>query len=224
MRLPMRLDARSIALRAGVAALLGGCLVVLPSVGVRAQGAGLGGLFDQLFGAPPRQVEAPPSAAPAFQEQYRRRLRSASRPRHRYAALNVSEPLSLRIGDRQKPLDMKNGAAAALLRDETLRPGDIVILKTGARVYTGSAGGKRTMRDFEAADSSSMVSRKTRALLAAMVAPRGALPAAEARRVAGRVNRIVPKQAAPAKAEPAVVQQAAAPMRVINPWIAKPAR
>ncbi|MGM9458289.1 hypothetical protein, partial [Lacticaseibacillus rhamnosus] len=63
----------------------------------------------------------------------------------RYAAL----PVKIHVSDRQKPLDMSNGPAAALLKDETLRPGDIVVFKSGAQVFAGRSGRQHTMSDFE---------------------------------------------------------------------------
>jgi hypothetical protein len=38
-----------------------------------------------------------------------------------------------------------------LLRDDTLRPGDIVMFPDGPRVFAGSPGGKHTIHDFVAA-------------------------------------------------------------------------
>lgn len=191
-----------------------GCLVLMPATGVLAQD-GLGGLFQQLFGGGPRPVETvAPSTAEAAPASYRRRHRGAQRVRSRYAALGQGEPLSLRIADRQIPLDMKAGPVAALLKDETLRPGDIVILKTGARVFTGEREKTHTMSDFEAVDRSPLVTRKTRALLAAMIAPRGALPLDEARRLAAKLKAVGPKTAASAP-----IEEARTAMRVINPWV-----
>lgn len=195
-----------------------GCLIAMPSAGVLAQDGG--DFFQRLFGVAPRPVEAvAPSAGPGASPYRSRRRAAVRRPRSRYAALGQGEPLSLRITDRQAPLDMKAGPVAALMKDETLRPGDIVILKTGARVFTGEREKTHDLADFEPVDRSSLVSRKTRALLAAMIAPRGALPVDEARRLAASLKRIGPKPAADAP-----VAAEARAMRVINPWNAAEAR
>lgn len=190
------------------------CLVTMPSAGVVAQDGG--DFFQRLFGGA-RPVEAVAPAAGYAPAPYRRRHRGVLRLRSRYAALGKGEPLSLRITDRQTPLDMKAGPVAALLKDETLRPGDIVILKTGARVFTGPSEKTHTMSDFEAVDRSPLVTRRTRAMLAAMIAPRGALPVDEARRRAAGLKAIG------RKAPQAAVEEARA-MRVINPWNAAEAR
>ncbi|AWN39152.1 hypothetical protein DK427_21300 [Methylobacterium radiodurans] len=183
-----------------------------------------GGLFEALFGRP-QATQPQPTVQPQVQYPtygygqeggYRQRSRRAARPqlRTRYTALHKSEPLKVKITDRQTPLDMSAGAAAALMRDETLRPGDIVILKSGPQVYTGSVEKRHTMRDFEPAQSSRLIGKQTRRQLAAMVAPVGALPADEARRVLARLKR-TPRSPA-AVPEQAVAQAGA--MRVINAW------
>jgi hypothetical protein len=183
-----------------------------------------GGLFEALFGrpqaAPQQQAPQPQVQVPAYghgyDDGYRRRARRVERPRPRtrYTALHKPEPLKVKITDRQTPLDMSAGPAAALMRDETLRPGDIVILKSGPQVFTGSVEKRHTMRDFEPAQSSPLVGKQTRRQLAAMVTPVGALPADEARRVLARMKR-TPRSPA------AVPEQATAQvsgMRVINAW------
>lgn len=206
----------------GAVVALAAAGVLLGSAAVHAQEEGLGGLFRQLFSpAQPAPQAAPPPAdvqMPAPERYYGRRQPRAARlrPKVRYAALPKPEPLKVRITDRQQPLDMKAGAAAALLKDETLRPGDIVILKDGARVFTGAPDKRHAMHEFEPVDHSRKVDKKTRRLLAAMIAPVGALPADEARRQMARLKRgTAPKEAAP-------VQTEAAAMRVINPWSTNP--
>ncbi len=61
---------------------------------------------------------------------------------------------------------MKGGATAALLKDETLRPGDIVVLNAGARVFTGNPDKRHAIRDFEPVQNSRLVSKGTRKVLA----------------------------------------------------------
>ncbi|GJD79039.1 hypothetical protein [Methylobacterium gregans] len=183
-----------------------------------------GGLFEALFGrsqaAPQQPVAQPQVQVPVYgygsDTGYRRRSHRVERPRPRtrYTALHKPEPLKVKITDRQTPLDMSAGPAAALMRDETLRPGDIVILKSGPQVYTGGIEKRHTLRDFEPAQSSRLIGKQTRRQLAAMVTPVGALPADEARRVLARMKR-GPRSPA-ALPEQATAQ--ASPIRVINAW------
>lgn len=185
------------------------------------------GFFEALFGrarqeAPASQVQ--PQVQGGYGPSYRRHDRSAARqrPRTRYAALPKSEPLKVKITDRQTPLDMSQGPAAALMKDETLRPGDIVILKSGPQVFTGPVEKRHTLRDFEPAQNSRLVDKRTRQQLAAMVAPVGALPADEARRVLARMKRNAPRNLAPVSAEARAGTADPAAMRVINVWTARP--
>ncbi|MDR7037306.1 MULTISPECIES: hypothetical protein [Methylobacterium] len=209
----------------GFALTLAAAGIVLGTAAVHAQEEGLGGLFRQLFSpAQPTPQTAPPAEVqmPSAARYYGRRHAQGGRvrPKVRYAALPKPEPLKVRITDRQQPLDMKAGAAAALLRDETLRPGDIVILKDGARVFTGNPDKKHAMHEFEPVDRSRQVDKKTRRLLAGMMAPVGALPADEARRQMARLKRAAtPRHSEPLQAE--AVQTEAA-VRVINPWSTSP--
>ncbi|KAB1072037.1 hypothetical protein [Methylobacterium planeticum] len=211
--------------RRALVVLASTCLLVGTVASVHAQdGGGLGGLFQQLFGGgqAAQQAQQPaevqmPSPERYYGRRHDRRSEGARlRPKIRYAALPKPEPLKVRITDRQTPLDMKAGPAAALMRDETLRPGDIVVLKDGARVFTGNPDKRHAMHEFEAVDTSSRVDKKTRRLLAAMIAPVGALPADEARKVLARLRK------APRDAVPAAQQAEVASMRVINPWNARP--
>ncbi len=176
------------------------------------------GFFEALFGRA-RQPEPVVQQAEPVQSRatriYSRRHAERPRLRTRYAALPKAEPLKVTITDRQKPLDMSGGAAAALMRDPTLRPGDIVILDGGARVFTGSVEKRHTPQDFQPVRSSRLVDARTKRDLAAMVAPVGALPADEARRQLARLKRGAPT------AHPAIATEAQATpatMRVINVW------
>ncbi len=169
------------------------------------------GFLDMLFGARPA-VQSAPAAQPDA-TLYRPRARIGAvrhKLRTRYAAL----PVKIRVSERQKPLDMSQGAAAALMRDETLRPGDIVILKTGAHVFEGDKGTKHAMSDFEPVQRSTSIDRKTRSLLAGMTRPAGALAPGEARRMVARSLK-----ASPAPEGPVL---RSAEIRVISPWRTAP--
>ncbi|MCJ2114939.1 hypothetical protein MKK64_27655 [Methylobacterium sp. E-025] len=188
----------------------------------QAQAAELG-FFEALFGGarPAAQAQAPEPSQPAYSGgAYRPRIRRAMsprlrlRPRTRYAALPAAEPLKVRITDRQKPIDMTGGAAAALMKDETLRPGDIVVLSSGARVFTGDPDAAHTMRDFAPVERSAYVDRGTRKQLAALMAPASALPADQARKFVERLKS-TPRT-------PATLMPQQASMRVISPWTVAP--
>lgn len=182
-------------------------------------------LFEALFGGGrPAEVQQPsqPGFSPgAPNREYRPRSRRAARQhiRIRYAAL----PIKIRVSERdkaddsgrQKALDMSKGPVAALLKDDTLRPGDIVVFNTGARIFTGNPEKTHALRDFEPVQNSTRIDKRTRQQLAAMLAPVGALPADEARKVLARLKKATPRTDEPA------IQQAVA-MRVINPWSKAP--
>ncbi|GJE59288.1 hypothetical protein [Methylobacterium trifolii] len=170
------------------------------------------GFFEALFsgGRPAPQVQqSQPDAYGAMPYRQHSRRAARQRPRIRYAAL----PVKIHVRER-KAIDMTGGPVAALMRDETLRPGDIVVLNTGARVFTGDPDASHSLRDFEPVQTSRLVGSQTRKQLAAMMTPIGALPADEARRVMARMKKDAPRTAAP------VAQQAS--MRVINPWTKAP--
>lgn len=182
------------------------------------------GLFERLF-APQQPVQqmAPAVQSPDYGYETRRAVRrplaNRARPKIRYVALQRSEPLQLKVTDRQTPLDLKAGPAAAFMKDETLRPGDIVVLKEGMKVFVGRPDGRHVAADFENIGRSDFVDRHTRLKLAAMTMPIGAMPAAEARKAMARV-RIMPASDSAAATGPAQVQASA--MRVINPWTTAP--
>jgi hypothetical protein len=78
---------------------------------------------------------------------------------------------------------------AALIHDASLRKGDIVITPSGIKVSIGPRGKQHAAGEFELVSRSSAVDRRTRKLLAAMVAPSGALPADEARKLMATLQR-----------------------------------
>jgi hypothetical protein len=57
---------------------------------------------------------------------------------------------------------------AAILRDPTLRYGDVVVFPDGPRVFRGDAGGRHTLQDFVMLSSSRDVPGQTRKKLLAM--------------------------------------------------------
>ncbi|GJE03133.1 hypothetical protein [Methylobacterium isbiliense] len=180
-----------------VLALASGMILVSTAVAVQAADDGFAGLFRNLFSAP-APIQAAPTAAPlpdAYGRPMRRlrrersQARAALRARARYVALpkpEAAETKPVKVERPSGPFDPRT----ALLRDPTLRPGDIVILPEGPRVFKGESGAaKHRMSDFEDVSRSRTVSTKTRRDLMAMTAPAGALPADEARRVMARLRR-----------------------------------
>lgn len=175
-------------------------------------------------------------AAERVEQAYRsRRTARSQEPRARYAALPKAETVK---ADKAKLTGETQGAdkfnnkqfvdqkainadpTAAILRDPTLRAGDIVVTGDGPKVFTGSSGKEKAtgvrhrLRDFADVKSSKAVDKKTRQLLLAMMAPVGALPAHEARKFLSKMRKIAPDE------EIAPVETAARTdsPRVIMPW------
>ena len=128
----------------------------------------------------------------------------------RQTALNLQAPLNLQV-----PLNMKDGPASVFLRDQTLRPGDIVVLKDGARVFTGSPDKPHAIKDFESIGRSDFIDRHTRTKVMAMLAPAGAVSLADARKQV-EISKVLPT----AVTSPVQVQASA--VRVVYPWKAAP--
>jgi len=98
------------------------------------------------------------------------------------------------------------------MHDATLRRGDIVITTDGAKVFTGKPQEYHAGSEFEPVSRSKAVSRKTRSLLAAMVAPRGARPANEAAKATAKLS-------ASPSTDPVTVQAHASTLRVVYPGL-----
>ncbi|TNC13465.1 hypothetical protein FF100_11760 [Methylobacterium terricola] len=197
-------------LRAIALTVTSGCLLIVSGAGARAaDGDGLD-FLRQIF-APPQATYAPaPVAQPYAVQPYDAPARSrvsrrnrlavqakAMRGRTRYVALpkadvkpekNEPKPLAVTVSPL-KSLD----ARTALLRDPTLRPGDIVIMPEGPRVFHGESGSeKHKMTDFQDVNRPGVVASKTRKELLAMTAPIGALPADAARRMMAQYQKATP--------------------------------
>lgn len=196
-------------LRAMLLTVTSGCLLIASSAGARAaDGDGLD-FLRQIF-SPPQATYAPapvaqpyavqPYDAPIRQRATRRNRLAAQakamRGRTRYVALPKAEvkpqkevkPLAISVSPL-KSLD----ARTALMRDPTLRPGDIVIMPEGPRVFHGESGSdKHRMSDFQDVNRPGVVANKTRKELLAMTTPIGALPADAARRMMARYQKATP--------------------------------
>ncbi|WP_194075113.1 hypothetical protein [Methylobacterium durans] len=161
------------------------------------------------------------------QSARRRQLKDAQaqvRPKVRYAALPRPEKVKA-VAEKPKASEAQaalwryaGNPNAALMHDSTLRKGDIVITTNGPKVFTGKTEARHAAGDFEPVSRSSAVDRKTRTLLAAMVAPHGAVPADEARKAMAKLSR----SSEPATA-PAATQAQASGMRVVYPSADQPA-
>ncbi|GJD60813.1 hypothetical protein [Methylobacterium frigidaeris] len=190
-------------MRALLLAMSSGCLLIASSAGARAENDGLD-FLRQIFSGPaaaPAPVAQPyavqPYDAPIRQRASRRNRLAAQakalRGRTRYVALPKAEakpqkevkPLAIAVSPL-KSLD----ARTALLRDPTLRPGDIVIMPEGPRVFHGDPDSdKHKMSDFQDVNRPGVVAAKTRKELLAMTAPIGALPADAARRMMAQYQK-----------------------------------
>ena len=202
---------------------------------------GLGGLLQQLFAPHPAPVSQPvptpavqPSVGGRAYESYRRHawwqsarrhqpkeVYARVRPKVRYAALPKAEKVRS-VVEKPKPSAVQSAVWSyardpdgALMHDGTLRKGDIVITTEGAKVFTGKAQEHHAGDEFEAVTSSSAVSHKTRALVAALVAPRGALPANEAAKAMAKLR-------ASPSADAVTVQAHASTLRVVYPAPSQP--
>ncbi|ACA19867.1 conserved hypothetical protein [Methylobacterium sp. 4-46] len=129
---------------------------------------------------------------PRAQIRPKQKVRYAALPRPEQVREKVEKPAPKpKLADNAALTLAKAGdPGAALLRDATLRRGDIVITAQGPRVFTGKGGDQHRVGDFEDAGRSSSLDRRTRKLLAAMVAPAGALLAEEARRSLAKLRRV----------------------------------
>lgn len=133
------------------------------------------------------------------QSARRRQLKESQlqvKPKVRYASLPKPAKVAAPPDKAQPPaasVDLREYAGnpdAAFMHDSTLRKGDIVITTSGPRVFKGKTGERHAAAEFEPAGRSSAVDRKTRKLLAAMVAPHGALPAYEADKLLANQRRL----------------------------------
>ena len=152
-------------------------------------------------------------------QQQLRDLQAQVKPKVRYTALPkaekvsaISEKASQRSAGTTEVWKYAGNPDAALLHDSTLRKGGIVITTAGPKVFAGKAGERHAAGEFEPASRSSAVDRKTRKLLATMVAPHGALPADEARKLMAKLPPSSGQSGAPA-----APQAQSADLRVVYP-------
>lgn len=107
----------------------------------------------------------------------------------------------------------------AILNDRTLRAGDIVVLPSGPKVFTGFSDKRHRLSEFEDVKHSRLVDRKTRQQLLAMMVPVGAMPADQARKVmALKVKLAPPEEIAAVDAKGDTEAGEPTQPRVIMPW------
>ncbi|KQQ31352.1 hypothetical protein ASF53_01175 [Methylobacterium sp. Leaf123] len=216
--------------------LASSAFILSTAAGVHAQEGGLGGLFQQLFS--PQRAAPAPVVAPIqvygggeVNERYRwRRHRGTadrSRPKVRYAALPKDDGLGI---SGKQPVDSKAIAAnptAALLRDETLRPGDIVVMPNGPKVFMGhddrgrgrgAKAARHRMSDFEDVKHARTLNAKTRRQLMAMMLPHGAMPAEEVRKALAKARRLAPQETIEPLTRQARAETGPKATRIISPW------
>lgn len=215
-------------------------IVLLTGFNVRAQESDF---WDTLFGG--GQRAAPP--APTYQRSYDRRdtrgtrgrdVRNADRRDTQTRGKGEAKPGTVRFVSLQKaapfqglaalpgikqPVDQKAIAkdpGGAILKDRTLRAGDIVVMPDGPKVFRGVAGRLHKPSDFEDVKRSHYVDSGTRKKLLAMMTPIGAMPADAARKVMAVKLKLAPPEeieASEAEARNEPKPEIATP-RVIVPW------
>jgi hypothetical protein len=129
---------------------------------VSAQAQGLFGFLRALT-----QPAAPAPAPQPFGYQPDSALeqpRRKARPRLKPVAMEQAE---IKKPVEPKPVGEIPNPVPALLADNTLRPGDMVMFPDGLRVFTGKPGGPHKLADFKPlAQARKHLSRETRKLVA----------------------------------------------------------
>lgn len=113
----------------------------------------------------PRVRRSPSPARPRYVS-----LPRPARVNTRHASVPPAMKETVRSEDKAKllPRRLAEDPVAALMKDPTLRPGDIVVLPGGAKVFKGRAAAPYRPSDFDDASRSKLVGEKTRRQLTAM--------------------------------------------------------
>jgi hypothetical protein len=144
------------------------------------------GLFGFL-----RALTQPAAPAPAPQpfgyqpdpavEQLRRKARPRSKP-------VAVEQVEIKTPVEPKPVGEIANPVPALLADNTLRPGDMVMFPDGLRVFTGKPGGPHKLADFKPlTQAGKHLSRATRKLVAHLLPAENVAWNADAIRSGGKL-------------------------------------
>jgi hypothetical protein len=148
--------------------------LIVACAGLVAAGSAQAGFLEELFGGP--------SAAPDWPSPQLERRHAPPRRRvevHRVMSVgtNASGDASAAGSSPKKPqfCSWQDEASAphdrteALMRDATLRAGDVIMTDEGVRVFAGRAACPHTVRDFQTlAEASRALPRGERMVLAAM--------------------------------------------------------
>src|SRR5215210_3136661 len=123
------------------------------------------GIFESLFGIrsqrfepPYGYYEPPPVRRRVIVKRPRPKVELASLPPVREMPKVPKDPVVLSDAE----------VVAGLLKDPTLRRGDIVVFPKGPKVFTGAPGSSHSPRDFENLRSSSAVADNTRRAVLAL--------------------------------------------------------
>ena len=145
--------------------------LVAACAGLTAFGSAQAGLFDEIFGG---------SSAPDWPQPQivRRHAPAHRRVEFHRAPASVSADAASATGSAVKPPEFcswqKQNAAPvdrteALMRDATLRAGDVIMTDEGVRVFAGRSACPHTVRDFQTlAEASRALPRGERMVLAAL--------------------------------------------------------
>jgi hypothetical protein len=204
------------------AALAGACLV-LPLESAVVQAGDDAGAHDFLMGESRRgRPETPQAAMPAANAPVAQAAVAVQRyfdmPVQSGPAATNARPVRAEFVNLQRTVDLAKPtqsdtqralatkAVSLVLQDPTLRPGDIVILPDGPKVFTGGSG-RHSRADFEDVTRSHALSKDLRKAVLALTRP-AVSPASEARRKVADKNLGTLSGTA---------QQASADVRVVYP-------
>lgn len=139
-------------------------LALIVPVAISSLPAHAQGIFG-LFRAP-SQPAAPTQSPQAFgypSDPAAERPRRKARPRPKPVAVEQPE---IRKPVEPRPVGEIDNPVPALLADNTLQPGDMVMFPDGLRVFTGRRGGPHKLSDFKPlAKAGKFLSRNTRKLV-----------------------------------------------------------
>ena len=146
--------------------------LIASSACLTAVGSAKAGLFDELFGV----SAAPESPSPELNRRYiahRRHAESRTRLKNPVGAQAPSSAAGASPkhpqfcswgGQTSKPADRTE----ALMRDATVRPGDVIMTDEGVRVFAGRAACPHTVGDFQTLAEARALPRVERTALAAI--------------------------------------------------------
>jgi hypothetical protein len=105
----------------------------------------------------------------------------------------VAEEPSPKIERDPKTIGEVSNPLPTLLRDETLRPGDLVVFPDGVRVFRGKPGSRHQLADFVKPNETKRMAASDRKLLARIAVgqnPAWSFDTGQPSRVAGKTREI----------------------------------